>query len=654
MLTVLSEIKAVHDHMGKLQLQVNALKAQLSKLQNQQTASPTLPKSLPTSTPQSAWPVNSSRSLSSKPLPAFRGSTTSTYCFDIVKLSLQAMGVIDMATESHPPETLEIPQTALPDAAFEGDPLCLIDKQEARRLITIYEEECHLTYPVFDLDELRTHAEMLYSFSLPILRHGSAGCEALTKPIMTDDQTILLKIVLACGLVLDGHGHSELGQRLYTSVKHAVDSVMSLPLTLTSVALLVVFATFHFWNNEETQAWRLIGLAARVSFEMGLHRSDILARSFTDETELKTAVRIFWVLYALDRRFSFGTGMPFAIQDSDIDPALPAPVSSRNPQEDATADFLQDNEFPYLPHITKYNQIMTEIWAHVTALESGRLPCKDNVDYLDYQVLKWYSQLPSSLGFDDHDLISENAIPSRGLRRLRLIMRLRKNQARLSIYRAMLHSTNRAVADQKCADTVNNIAKDTIHIITSVNKISDLYRSQQVCYNYFLIQAVASLMLAAVRVPVVFDHDARRELHAAIDLIESLKTQSLSSKRLLQTIRDLKFFESKIALLKSGSDNACAVDKSRTTRMPSACTENEPSINSKAMHSEDTVPIEQDPPDHSGTRFHAQRNGQHEFGETQPSDCVPQGSEDDVLDFSTFATLFPSEPEFQKFMDELF
>lgn len=35
---------------------------------------------------------------------------------------------------------------------------------------------------------------------------------------------------------------------------------------------------------------------------------------------------LFWAVYNLDRRWSFGTGMPFAMQDSDIDPLLPKPV----------------------------------------------------------------------------------------------------------------------------------------------------------------------------------------------------------------------------------------------------------------------------------------------------------------------------------------
>jgi len=298
---------------------------------------------------------------------------------------------------------------------------------------------------------------------------------------------------------------------------------------------------------------------------------------------------------------------------------------------------------------------MTEIWAHVSALESGKLPCKDNVDFLDYQVLRWYSQLPSSLGFDDHDLMSENAIPSRGLRRLRLIMRLRKNQARISIYRVMLHSANRAVANQKCAETVTTIAKDTINIITGVNKISDLYRSQQVCYNYFLVQAVASLMLAAVRVPGVFNHDARRELHAAIDLIESMKAQSVASKRLLQTIRDWKFFESKISLLKSGSDVARGTDQSGMMKKSYVFPEVDDFSRNRAQHGEDFVSNEQDLPDHIEACSYTQSSNDPDLSrEEQAFNPMPQGTEDDVLDFSTFATIFPSEPDFQRFMDELF
>lgn len=79
-------------------------------------------------------------------------------------------------------------------------------------------------------------------------------------------------------------------------------------------------------------AYRVIGIAARMCLEMGLHRRDALVKSFPDEDQWPEISRIFWVIYTLDRRWSFGTGLPFVIQDEDIDPNLPEPVRSTSLQ----------------------------------------------------------------------------------------------------------------------------------------------------------------------------------------------------------------------------------------------------------------------------------------------------------------------------------
>jgi hypothetical protein len=84
---------------------------------------------------------------------------------------------------------------------------------------------------------------------------------------------------------------------------------------------------YHFHQDEEALAWRIIGLAARMCLELGLHRRETLLRNFEGEEERSQATTLFWSIYVLDRRWSFGTGIPFALQDADIDPALPEPVS---------------------------------------------------------------------------------------------------------------------------------------------------------------------------------------------------------------------------------------------------------------------------------------------------------------------------------------
>lgn len=83
---------------------------------------------------------------------------------------------------------------------------------------------------------------------------------------------------------------------------------------------------YHFHCDDEVLAWRTIGFAARIALDLGLHRKESLENGFLDTNERHWAIRLFWCTYVLDKRWSFGTGMPFALQDCDIDPDIPTLV----------------------------------------------------------------------------------------------------------------------------------------------------------------------------------------------------------------------------------------------------------------------------------------------------------------------------------------
>jgi hypothetical protein len=83
---------------------------------------------------------------------------------------------------------------------------------------------------------------------------------------------------------------------------------------------------YHFTRDDEALSWRMIGLSARHCLELGLHRRETYTSLFPDQDERAFATRMFWSVYILDRRWSIGTGMPFALQDADIDYNLPKPV----------------------------------------------------------------------------------------------------------------------------------------------------------------------------------------------------------------------------------------------------------------------------------------------------------------------------------------
>jgi hypothetical protein len=84
---------------------------------------------------------------------------------------------------------------------------------------------------------------------------------------------------------------------------------------------------YYFHCDEDLLAWRTIGFAARGALEMGLHRKVTLLEKFSDGPQRSMATRVFWCIYVLDRRWSFGTSLSFALIDRDIDPELPEPVS---------------------------------------------------------------------------------------------------------------------------------------------------------------------------------------------------------------------------------------------------------------------------------------------------------------------------------------
>jgi len=98
----------------------------------------------------------------------------------------------------------------------------------------------------------------------------------------------------------------------------------------------------QFHSDEEVLAWRTIGLATRAALEMGLHRRENQFSEFHDEQQQLWANKLFWCIYVLDRRWSFGTGLPFAFHDEDIDPDLPEPVGSLHNRTSSIFKFEAD------------------------------------------------------------------------------------------------------------------------------------------------------------------------------------------------------------------------------------------------------------------------------------------------------------------------
>ena len=65
---------------------------------------------------------------------------------------------------------------------------------------------------------------------------------------------------------------------------------------------------YEFHRDNEGTSWRITGLAARLCIELGLHRRETYD-AIQDDSERSETILLFWAVFVLDRRWSFGTGM---------------------------------------------------------------------------------------------------------------------------------------------------------------------------------------------------------------------------------------------------------------------------------------------------------------------------------------------------------
>ena len=310
-------------------------------------------------------------------------------------------------------------------------------------------------------------------------------------------------------------------------------------------------AMYEFHRDNEGTSWRIIGLTARLCIELGLHRRETY-EVMVDEEERSETILLFWSIYVLDRRWAFGTGMPFALQDEDIDPQLPKP----------------EDRSPYLNAMIHYGTIASKVWRSVNSLStpSGSVgPINtEEMNYLDYQVIQWQRTIPAHLRYEhpSHTGSVSTPIgpaPSRAGHRLRILLYLRANQLRILIFRPVLHSATSIMQHREQAQTVVDLAKDSIRVLTYTNQTSDLYRTQQVLFNAFLTSALAMLFLAVAHTPAIFAENVREEFYMALELVRGFSKGSWISKRLWKTIRVLKEVAPKLGLISKDAEQVGAL-----------------------------------------------------------------------------------------------
>ncbi|ETS86052.1 hypothetical protein PFICI_04077 [Pestalotiopsis fici W106-1] len=451
----------------------------------------------------------------------FVGTTRPAYALNVAKATLS---VVDEPSDnsgseaedaSIPPHTHSPADTRDPSQ----DPLLTMPVSMIYRLLDVFRDEIEPVYPLLDTSSLRSRMpEMLKQFE----QEQSFQFDGR----VSQKDIHLLKIVLATALVLDSHEKTELCARLISSFEDDALRITSpSDVDLQEAQIFAIMSIYHFHCDEELLAYRSIGISTRMILELGLHRRRSLYENYPNPAHRSLAIRVFWCIYVLDRRWSFGTGLSFALIDRDLNPPEPSP------------------DMPYFYCLVAYAKLCSKVWEAIPHYGSSHEAMPPSTESsLESDIQEWFSTIPEDLYLTRVDASPPAQLnpPDRNLfRHLQTLLYLRGNYIRCLIHRHHVVSSAAIAKNPVNARLVVSIAQDTIRILVTLNDTSDIYSKHQVAYNYFLISAISILLLAVCHAPAEFAQGCRQDFSTAINLVRGLSQISLQGRRLWHSIRGL-------------------------------------------------------------------------------------------------------------------
>jgi hypothetical protein len=203
-----------------------------------------------------------------------------------------------------------------------------IGEEEAVRLAQVYEEILGALHPIIDFKVLHSHIQDIFSTL-------EGGTDTNLVSSVGEANLNILVLILAIALLSEGEANRLLSAKLFSSVRYALDyrihannidiSGQILNPYLRSQISNTLQGVYHFLRDEQRLASRIVAITARMTLEAGLHRREVLFRTFSTRKDRMKAVMVLWSIFVFDRQFSYAAGLPDSMKHDVMD--VPEPVS---------------------------------------------------------------------------------------------------------------------------------------------------------------------------------------------------------------------------------------------------------------------------------------------------------------------------------------
>ncbi|KAL4915042.1 fungal-specific transcription factor domain-containing protein [Aspergillus aurantiobrunneus] len=406
----------------------------------------------------------------------FLGSTSGVLLASLVDATVKAPS---QGWTRRPNRVVASPlSTTTPASTFNTSPLP--DERVARVLHHAYFDHDHVSYPFLhrptalaNVDKIYQDPAILsqdafsyYSFNM-VLAIATASVYKFDRESLPDAETY----------------HSRATERLNELLQRGDTQA------LQAMLLLCQYRMVNSVQDTSTSMWHLVGVAARMALELGLHREQVYQAKCTGSNASAGLIaneirrRCFWCVIAMDRIVSITLGRPLAIRLQDTDVALPDP----------SLDSLVDSNGPVglcttalFVHIVRYRiicgDIMSALHAGSTRTQTDAESALQARDDLATTLVQWHHDTAglSLLGEDG----SRTEIPHQSSFRTREWYEMLYCNALLMLYRPSPALSGVARRDSTALQNIFVAAKQAIAIY------SQLHRWKRINYTWITLHAV--------------------------------------------------------------------------------------------------------------------------------------------------------------------